>query len=551
MKEMKQNKWKSAFALTAATVLTLSSFLAGCGQSQETAETTVPATEAAVMQAATEETTLPPETLETEVPTISREELEPVTLTAMFTGSAVTPEESELVMAELNKYLQEKINVTLIPVWEDWSSFDEAATAAVQGENPPDIVFTSHWSANQYAKFAADGRYAKLDDLLAKFAPRMMKEMPKAVFEASTIIGAEGKGIYAVPNLNQPAEKTCWVVNGSLLREMGLSDEEIDNLKPDYYSAEFGELLAKAKEVKGEDFYPLLVMPEYTESMVNHTYVMDGMESASVLSYRFDPDAPSKEIGSKAACRFDAPEFENFVRKTYEYAGKGYIDPRYQESREKASEYRNKEMLEGKWLFCNLTYRSGDSGFFDPNLDMRFIMMSKPIAMAAQVQNSMLAIPSGSANTERAVMLLELLNTDPKALNMLNYGLEGRHYHLNNGLVEFDEESRKNYSPWTAGQGNNWILIPSIFTGPDYPEEIQECYGNVEALPLQGFQLDISQLGSEYNQVMTVCEKYVYALMSGAMDPEGNLEAFRQELKEAGVDKVVANAQTQLDAYMK
>ena len=551
MKEMKQKKWKSAFAFTTAAVLTLSSFLAGCGQSQETAETLASATEAAVLQATTEETTLPPETLETEVPTISRESLEPVTLRAMFAGSTVTQEESEIVMAELNQYLQEKINVTLIPIWEDWNSFDEAATSALQGETPLDIVFTSHWSANQYAKFSADGSYVKLDDLLAKFAPRMMKEMPKGAFDASTVIGAEGKGIYAVPNLLTPAEKTCWVFNGSLLRELGLSDAEIDNFKLDYYSAEFEELLAKAKEVKGEDFYPLLIMPEYTESMVNHTYILDGMDSASVLSYTFDPEAPSRDLGSKAVCRFDTPEFEKFVRKTYEYAGKGYIDPRYQESRQKASECRKGELQTGKWLFCNLTYRPGDKAFFDSSLDMRFYMMSKPIIMSHFVQNSMFAIPSDSPNAERAVMLLELLNTDPKALNMLNYGLEGRHYQLNNGFVEFIEENRQNYSPWTAGQGNNWIMIPQPYGDMNPQKELLECYGDSEALPLQGFQLDMSLLGSEYQQVMTVCQKYVYALMSGAMDPEGNLEAFRQELKDAGVDKVVANAQSQLDEYMK
>ena len=59
--------------------------------------------------------------------------LEPVTLKMWLHGSTVTPDASAKVMAELNPYLQEKIGVTLEPIWGTWGDFDTATVTALTG----------------------------------------------------------------------------------------------------------------------------------------------------------------------------------------------------------------------------------------------------------------------------------------------------------------------------------------------------------------------------------------------------------------------------------
>ncbi len=44
--------------------------------------------------------------------------------------------------------------------------------------------------------------------------------------------------------------------------------------------------------------------------------------------------------------------------------------------------------------------------------------------------------------------------------------------------------------------------------------------------------------------------KYHKALVCGALDPEETLPKFNQELKDAGLDAIIAEKQSQLDAWL-
>ena len=47
------------------------------------------------------------------------------------------------------------------------------------------------------------------------------------------------------------------------------------------------------------------------------------------------------------------------------------------------------------------------------------------------VQGAMMAISANSAHPVEAMKFLNLLNTDPYVMTLLNYGVEGVHYNLN------------------------------------------------------------------------------------------------------------------------
>ena len=56
-----------------------------------------------------------------------------MTLRVWFHGSTVSPEASAKVMESVNAYLQDKINVTLEPIWGTWGDFDTATVTALTG----------------------------------------------------------------------------------------------------------------------------------------------------------------------------------------------------------------------------------------------------------------------------------------------------------------------------------------------------------------------------------------------------------------------------------
>ena len=82
----------------------------------------------------------------------AEQKLDPVTLKIWFHGSTVTPDASKKVLDELNVYLQEKIGVTLEPIWGTWGDFDTATVTALTGGDEVDMYFTCNWSANEYNK---------------------------------------------------------------------------------------------------------------------------------------------------------------------------------------------------------------------------------------------------------------------------------------------------------------------------------------------------------------------------------------------------------------
>ena len=483
----------------------------------------------------------------------SETELEPVTLSIWFHGSTVTPDASEKVMKEVNAYLQEKINVTLEPIWGTWGDFDEATVQALAGGDPVDIYFTSNWSANEYNKYARDGYWVKLDDMLEEYAPHLVELIPQGIWDCAVTNGYDGMGVYGVPALKDTATQICWDVNGTLLASLDYDVDAVCEAGLDYYSDEFEEMLQAAKDAKGGDFYPLLIEPAVLERMITHTSLVTGdLNGANVLSYYYDPEHPSKDIGSTIVNKFGTEEFAKFAARTYELAQKGFISPSCQ-SPATANDYRTATQSSGEYLFSTQSYAFGCELDYAKarGIDVRMVPETAAYMDCTSGQGAMMAISATSANPERALMFLDLLNSDPVLMTMLNYGLEGYTYTTNDdGTITFIDEARAQYSPWTNGMGNIRILPPTDAQGADFYERFSAYYDAAETLPFGGFIFDATDVETEGAALANVWAEYAFNLMSGAVDPETVLPEFLQKMEEAGINEFVSAAQTQLEAYL-
>lgn len=479
-------------------------------------------------------------------------ELEPVTLKIWFHGSNVTPDASKTVLEEVNKYLQEKINVTLEVIWGTWGDFDTATVTALTGGDDVDMYFTCNWSANEYNKYAKDGYWVMLDDMLPTYAPELLETIPQGIWDCAKTNGYDGMGIYAVPGLKDTATQNCWDVNGTLLAELGYDVDAVCAAGLDYYSDEFAAMLQAAKDAKGKDFYPLLIEPAVLERMVTHSSIVTGdIGSGNVLSYYYDAEHPSTDLGNTIVNKYATDEFAKFAAKTYEYAQKGYISPSCQ-STATANDYRTATQNAGEYLFGTQSYAFGCELDYSVarGIDVRMVPETAAYMDCTSGQGAMVAISATSKNPERALMFLNLLNTDSKLMTMLNYGTEGYTYNTNSdGTITFTDE-RANYSPWTNGMGNVRILPATDAQGADFWDRFSAYYDAAEALPLGGFIFDSSELSTETAAIANVYAEYAFNLMSGAVNPETVLPEFLAKLEEAGINEFVAAAQEQLAAYM-
>ena len=481
-------------------------------------------------------------------------DLEPVTLKMWLHGTtAAQPEAAEKVLAELNAYLQEKINVTLEPIFGTWGDFDTSVKTALAGADDVDIYFTCNWSTNEYNKYARDGYWVKLDDLLPTYGAELLETIPEGIWECATTNGASGKGVYAVPGLKDTATQNCWDLNGTLLAELGYDVDEVCAKGIDYYSDEFEEMLRKAKELKGSNFYPLAPEPVVLCRMVNHSSIIAGDANGGImLSYIYDAEHPSKDTGHQIVCTYTLPEFKKYAERTYYLSQQGYIAPSCQLTAT-AGDAKTAATSSGDYLFSTQSYSFGCELDYSTarEIDVRMIPETAPYMDSTAGQGAMMAISVTSKNPERALMFLNLLNTDPYVMTTLNYGVEGFTFNTNDdGTISFIKENRDNYTMWTNGLGNIRILPPTDDQGVGFWDRFSAFYDSAEVLPYGSFIFDNSPYENEIGALSNVYEKYAFDLMAGTANPAEKLDDFIAELQSAGIDTYVAGVQQQMADYM-
>jgi putative aldouronate transport system substrate-binding protein len=97
--------------------------------------------------------------------------------------------------------------------------------------------------------------------------------------------------------------------------------------------------------------------------------------------------------------------------------------------------------------------------------------------------------------------------------------------------------------------GSYFIETPEDTVSPGYWDEVRQL--NEEAVPSTalGFMLDLEPVRNEMVNCRTAWFKYVRDLNTGASDPEAVLPQVMAELRNAGFDRVLAEAQRQIDEY--
>ena len=64
-----------------------------------------------------------------------------------------------------------------------------------------------------------------------------------------------------------------------------------------------------------------------------------------------------------------------------------------------------------------------------------------------------------------------------------------------------------------------------------------------------GFAFDNSRVVNEISACNNVLAKYAVSIEIGCVDVDAELPKFQQELKDAGIEKIIAEKQRQIDAW--
>lgn len=515
---------KSATCL-ASLLLVFSILFTACGP-KESSSTPAPSTQAAETAAS--------ETPSAEAPP---EALPEVTLTWYFPGNWPQTDQDQ-VFAEFNKILKAKINATVDFKPLSYGEYDQKMKVIIASREPYDLSFTSNW-LNNYTQNVAKGAYLPLDDLLAKYAPKAFASVPSTFWEATKV----GGKIYGFINQQISARTPDVDVPKALADKYNLDLKALSgNLGPDNLKALEPFLEAVKKEEPQKAVF-ITSLTEYNEAMGFEAIA--GFNVPGVVSY---DDASLKVVN-----QFETSAVKTFAALMRDWNAKGYLNTAERISKKSDSEiYDADKLWERRAITIGGAYKPGVDVIYSAAAKQTIINIPAGTAhlTTGGIIATMHAISRTSKNPERAMMLLELLNTDKELYNLLNFGIKDKHYKLDADGFKSQADGYLGYSP-----GVDWMFATNYLAYVDkgMPATVWEDTKKInhDAVPskLLGFTFDAEPVKGEIAKTSAVYGEYVRSIDLGVAT-EAKYNEFVAKLKDAGSDKIIAEMQKQIDAWV-
>lgn len=435
-----------------------------------------------------------------------------------------TPQKDvDRVMEEVSKYTKEKIGVTVKMNMIDFGDYSQKMQVMTASGTPMDIMFTSSW-AFDYVQNARKGAFMKIDDLLEKQG-KGIKDMLDPAFLSGSKVDGHNYGIPA--NKELPAQEV-WRFNKQLLDKYNLDIKNVNSL-------ESLEPLLKTIKEKDPGVIPFSVDKNYGV-FVPYDYVIEKMP----MAVRVDNQ------DYKVVNILDTPEMKQTLQTMHKYYKAGYIPT------EAATMVSSTDVQKtGKWFADKATTQPFADNLWTASYGYPVVSTQASPAYIYNwsVMGSMQAISANSKNPEKAMEFLNLLNTDPVLRNMVDSGIEGVHYKkVGNDVMENLPES-KNYDMPTFSLGNLMITYLNPTDPKDKWDGFKKFNATGKPAALLGFNFDPSKVTSEIAAVQNVKEEFWAPLMTGTVDPDQIIPQANQKLKAAGLDKIMEEAQRQIDAW--
>jgi putative aldouronate transport system substrate-binding protein len=175
-------------------------------------------------------------------------------------------------------------------------------------------------------------------------------------------------------------------------------------------------------------------------------------------------------------------------------------------------------------------------------------------ALPSAPQQDLTTIPIQSKNPELALKVIEAFMLDKDLQYLLDYGIKGTHYTVNEKNQYVQLPGAKNYAifgmaAWALKNADLFLADGSVW-GPQH-DAYMKFYPSI-SVPNNGFAFDQVPVSAEMAALSQVEQQYGWPLWSGLVADinQGEL-TFEQKLKDAGFDKVRAEIKKQLAAYFK
>lgn len=440
--------------------------------------------------------------------------------------------DTDMVLEKVNEYLGEKIGVRLNIIHVEGADYTQKMQVIINTGSKWDLCFSSSWT-NDYLQNVNKGAFLALDDLVLETP--MYEKIDFRFWEAAEV---QGK-IYGVPSEKELGNMPMWVFTKEYVDKYEIPYEELHTLE------DLGPWLEVIRENE-PDVIPLYVTKDYTAP----TYI-DMIVDPIGIEYG-DETLTVKNV-------FETEQMKDTLRTMRKYYKMGYINRDAATASDDKTRKRFVTKGDGQ-PYAELIWGK----------ELGYEVVVSPI-METSITNTsargaLTAVNAQSEHPDKAVELLNLINTDIYLRNLLNYGIEGVHWekaevpkeeaekaegkpYIYDTKVRLLKDAFRDYSVayWVqGGLFNTYVLenepIDKWATFKAFNDASEEA-------PSFGFDFNLESVSSQAAGFRNILDEFGKALYTGSVDPDEYLPKLQEKLDDAGIQTVIDEMQKQVDIW--
>ncbi len=429
------------------------------------------------------------------------------------------PENYQAWESHINEYIVDKIGARVEVEVIPWGDFKTRRSVMVNTSDNYDIMFTAQ---DFFVNDIMVGAFADITEKVKTVTPDLYNMIPEDYWNAVSINGS----IYGVPTYKDSSLTNYYVWAQEYVDKY---DIDIENLRT------FEDITPVFEEIRAAEGIHPYPLASLAPTPANELYDFFGSGFFAIGVAFTDESRTVVPI-------YEQEDMLSQLDVLHDWYNKGIINPDAP-TLPQAPEYRVMRIGQG--------WKSAAKTVWGPQMGAEAVAIqrSKTVLSNDTVRGSINCINAGSPNIDKSLQLLELINTDTYVRDAFFYGLEGDNF-------EYTEDGRvhKFNSNWPmAGYCQATFFNVSLLDTAEVDQwaEVKELNQNAIPSVMLGFTMDTEPVEDEIANCYTIFQKYRLQILTGAGEPRSTSAAMMKEMRAAGFDKIVEEAQRQIDEYFK
>ncbi len=435
------------------------------------------------------------------------------------------------VEAEVNKITEKEIGARINIMRIEEGDYNQKIQLGLAGGEDIDICnmaprfgFLSHVSR---------GAFLPLNEVIDKNAPEIYDIMPDKFWEAAKV----GGQIYGIPNYQIVGRMNGFVAQKDLLDKYNFdlsSVKKLEDIEPflkDVKNGEESNMLASG-----------ITGGSYAWGLSHYV----GFEA--IGSEKYPTAIRNNDETLTVVNQFETEEFKNYCKLMRDWYQKGYV------AQAGASDSESDLLQQGLIASRIDNVAPGMEENFEKQMGGRKVrtqVIDPPFVNTANIIATMNCVNARTKYPELCVKFLNLINHNTDNIyNTLVFGIEGKHYNkTGDNRIEKIADSGYDLSGYSWELGNNFNAYVYGSQADDLWEQTEKVNNEANVSMILGFTFDIEPIQTELSSCQAVVDEYLGPIARGSVDVDTELPKFIEKLKAAGVDKVIEEAQKQINEW--